>query len=229
MGSLLYRRPPTPERPLAQSPNDLEELLRLCRHGRLYDVEAWIAEGKPLQLGRGAGLKGRRPLSPLQIAVETGQHSLTKLLLSNGYRLELEQASPLDAALEARRWDLFDLLPEWRADLMTTDVYTVLNTYNGELYERFYAAGYDLTRRHEMAAFLGHGASNRPLLGFVKRHHKEDAKIQLEVNMALGSNVRKDNDRGINLCVWAGADPHVPAPNLDSPFACDPPLGRSRR
>lgn len=30
-----------------------------------------------------------------------------------------------------------------------------------------------LTERHEMASILGHGTSNRPLLGFVKRHQTE--------------------------------------------------------
>jgi hypothetical protein len=62
----------------------------------------------------------------------------------------------------------FDLLLEWGADLKTADVYTVLNTYNVELYERFRAAGYDLTERHEMGSILGHGTRNRPLFGFMK-------------------------------------------------------------
>ena len=47
------------------------------------------------------------------------------VLLSNGYRLELEWYGPLDLALRARRWDLFDLLLEWGADLKSVDVYTV--------------------------------------------------------------------------------------------------------
>lgn len=66
----------------------------------------------------------------MQIALEAGQHSLAFLLLRSGYRLELEQYAPLDTALEARRWDLVDLLVEWGADLRSEDAYTVLNTYN---------------------------------------------------------------------------------------------------
>jgi hypothetical protein len=116
-------------------------------------------------------------------------------------------------ALQARRWDLVDLLVDWGADLRSADVYTVLNTYNVDLYERLRAAGYDLTGRHEMASVLGHGTTNRPLLGFVKRHRAEDTKIQQELDIALGYHVRAGNERGINLCLWAGADPHAPAPN----------------
>ena len=185
----------------------------MCREGRLYEVERWIAEGKPLQLAPEAIPKSSRPKTALQIALETGQHSLAFLLLSSGYRLELERYAPLDMALQARRWDLVDLLVEWGADLRSADVYTVLNTYNVELYERFRAAGYDLTERHEMASILGHGTSNRPLLGFVKRHRTEDPKIQQELNIALGYHVRAGNEKGINLCLWAGADAHAPAPN----------------
>jgi len=202
-----------PHRSLAQSPEDVRLLQQMCREGRLYDVERWITDGKPLQVAPEAIPKGIRPKSALQIALESGQHSLVFLLLRSGYRLELERHAPLDIALHTRRWDLVDLLLEWGADLNSADVYTVLNTYNAKLYERFWAAGYDLTDRHEMGAILGHSTSNRPLLGFVKRHRTEDPKIQQELNIALGSHVRAGKEKGVNLCLWAGADPHAPTPN----------------
>jgi ankyrin repeat protein len=120
-------------RPLAQSPEDLRILHQLCRDGRLYDVERWIAGGKPLQVTPESIRKGTRPKTALQIALESGQHSLASLLLRSGYRLELEGYAPLDLTLRARRWDLFDLLLEWGADLKTVDADTVLDTYNVEL------------------------------------------------------------------------------------------------
>jgi len=141
-------------RVLAESPEDIRLLHQMCREGRLYDVELWIADGKPLQLQPAAIRTGTRPKTALQIALQSGQHSLASLLLRGGYRLELERYAPLDLALQARRWDLFDLLLECGADLKSVDVYTVLNTYSVELYERFRAAGYDLTERHEMGAIL---------------------------------------------------------------------------
>jgi hypothetical protein len=67
----------------------------MCREGRLYNVERWIGEGKPLQLAPEAIRKGTRPKTALQIALETGQHSLAFLLLRNGYRLELERYRPV--------------------------------------------------------------------------------------------------------------------------------------
>ena len=139
--------PEISHRPLAHSSEDVRPLHQLCREGRLYDVERWIADGKPIQLTPEALTKGARPKTALQIALETGQHSLATLLLRNGYRLELERYAPLDLALRSRRWDLFDLLLDWGGDIRSVDVYTVLETYNSDLYERFGASGYDLTER----------------------------------------------------------------------------------
>ena len=204
---------PAQHRALAKTSEDIRALHQICREGSLYEVERWIADGKPIQVAPQAIPKNTRPKTALQIALETGQHSLAVLLLSRGYRVELERYSPLDTVLQARRWDLFDLLLEWGADLRSADVYTVLNTYNVTLYERFRAAGYDLTEGHEMAAILGHGTSNRPLLGFMKRYRTEDPKIQHELDIALGYHVRAGNEKGINLCLWAGADAHAPATN----------------
>jgi hypothetical protein len=38
------------QRPFAQSLEDLRPLHQMCREGRLYEVERWIAEGKPPQV-----------------------------------------------------------------------------------------------------------------------------------------------------------------------------------
>lgn len=186
----------------------------MCREGRIYDVEQWINEGKPLQLAPNANPKGRHSITAMEIALDTGQHSLTFLLLRTGYRLDLEKKSPLDTVLEKRRWDLFELLLDWAANLCSASPYSILETYKSELYERYFAAGYDLTKGHEMAAILGLGTSNRPLYGFAKRHRSEDPRIQRELNMALCEHVREGNERGIALCLWAGADPHTAAPSL---------------
>lgn len=215
----------TSERPLATALEDLRPLHQLCREGRLHEVERWITEGRPLQLPPEAIHKSARPKTALEIALKTGQHSLASVLLKSGYRLELERYRPLDLALQERRWDLFEPLLEAGGDLRSVDVYTVLNTYSVELYERFRAAGYDLTEGHEMGSVLGHGTSNRPLLGFIKRHRAEDPKLQTELNIALGYHARAGNERGVALCLWAGADPHAPAPDPDFRVTVSPSSG----
>src|SRR4029453_13766521 len=97
----------TSERPLARSLEDLRPLHQLCREGRLYEVERWIAEGKPLQLAQEAIHKSARPKTALEIALETGQHSLVSALLKSRYRLELERDRPPDPALQKARGGFF--------------------------------------------------------------------------------------------------------------------------
>jgi hypothetical protein len=53
---------------------EAEELLRLCRAGRLYDVEKWIAAGRSLAMPTGTRN------TPLGIAINNGFHSLAELL-----------------------------------------------------------------------------------------------------------------------------------------------------
>jgi ankyrin repeat protein len=200
---------------LGQCPADVHALHQMCRQGRLYEVEGWIADGKPIQIAPEDIPKRTRYRSALEIALESGQHSLTLLLLRGGYRLELEPYSPLDLAMQSRRWDLVDLLLEWGAPMSSVDVSILLDTYNIELYERFRTGGYDLTQSHGMGMSLGLSASNRPLFGFAKRHRPEDPKIQRELDIALGYHARAGRMKGVSLCLWAGADPHARALNLE--------------
>lgn len=193
---------------------DLKKLHLLCQKGMLYEVEQWIRDGQPLQLDPDVEIRGYYR-SALEIALETGQHSLCVLLLRSGYRLDLERDSPLSIALGMRRWDLLDLLLEHGADPHKADLESLLDTYQTELYERFHAMGVDFTKDHALADSLAYHTSNKPLYGFVKRHRDENPGFQRELDMALGYHVRKGKEKGIMLCLWAGADPHAGAPDLE--------------
>src|SRR5947208_1999454 len=196
------------------NPEDLAELHRLCREGRLYDVERWIRAGRPLQIAQGTLVKRTRLTSALDIAVQTGNHALVFLLLSNGYDPNQEVRSPLDLALRARRFDLVSLLLEWGADPHDVDLGDLFDTYNSDLFRRFQDLGVDLTTGHALAEALAYHTSNRPLFGFAKRHRESHRKIQTELNIALVHHVGEENEKGVHLCLWAGADPHAPARNL---------------
>ena len=69
------RSPKPPARPKApaEDPSEIEPLVRLCQRGKLYAVERWIAEGRPIQAAKHY-VKGRRQFdSPLAIAMESKQ------------------------------------------------------------------------------------------------------------------------------------------------------------
>lgn len=199
------------------APDELEDLHRLCREGRLYDVERWIQTGRPLQLAEGTPPPKGRWSSALEIALEAGNQALTLLLLCNGYGPNLECSSPLDLALRARRFDLLDLLLAWGADPQSVDLYDLFGTYQLDLFERFRTLGVDLTSDHVLAETLAHHTSNKPLFGYAKRHLEHNPKLQVELNIALAHHAREGNEKGVALCLWAGGDPHAPAPDLRYP------------
>jgi hypothetical protein len=64
------RSVPQPPRPKPPRDDAAEQLLRLCREGRLFELQAWAADGKPLTVP--AGYCQRPP----RVALETGFHSL---------------------------------------------------------------------------------------------------------------------------------------------------------
>jgi hypothetical protein len=192
----------------------LEELHRFCLDGRLYDVERWIQAGEPMQLAAGLIEQPRRFRTALEIALERRDHSLMLLLVANGYDMNAEPESPLDQALRLRRLDFLDLLLDLGADPRQVDLDALCATYESQLYERFRGLGVDFTSGHALAYALGYHTSNKPLFGFAKRHRLQDPKIQAELDIALAHHAREGNEKGVMLCLWAGADPHAAVPDL---------------
>lgn len=192
---------------------ELEDLHRCCLEGRLYDVERWIQAGRPMQLAAGSLIEPRRRTA-LEIVLDRQNHSLVLLLLANGYDVNAEPESPLDWALRRRRLDFLDLFLDWGADPRQVDLHTLNATYDSQLYERFCRLGVDFTSGHELAYSLGFHTSNKPLFGFAKRHRLQNPKIQVELDIALAHHAWEGNEKGVMLCLWAGADPHAVVPIL---------------
>jgi hypothetical protein len=55
----------------------------------------------------------------------------------------------------------------------------------------------------------------------VKRRREHDPKFQTELNIALVHHAGEGNEKGVQLCLWAGADPHAPAPSFRYPDDAD--------
>ena len=167
-----------------------------------------------MQLSADASAKLRRKRSALQIALECENRALAFLLLCNGFDPNLETDSPLNIALHCRRWDLLDLLLEWGADPHRVSLDDLFDTYQSNLFERFRELGVDLTADHDLASALAYHTSNKPLFGFAKRYRDTNERYQTELNIALVHHVGRGSAKGVQLCLWAGADPHVEAPSL---------------
>lgn len=200
--------------PPASDPEELAELLARCRAGRIYAVEEWIRAGKPIWFEAEPKRPGRPPQTPLASAVDTGQYDLAVLLLANGYPLATVDTFFLERLLWDRKFAFFDLLISWGMDILRVSPGTILDTYDVALFDRYEAAGGDLTRGHALGLMLGDHSSNRPAYGWAKRR-KDEPRIVRELAVALGIAVRKGGERTVALLLWAGADPHVSAPYVD--------------
>src|SRR5574341_1490908 len=197
--------PPRVSRDSAAHGEELRELIGLCVAGRVYDVERWIQEGRPIQ-----ALTYRRPkkaavVSPLRTAIRKKHLDLVLLLLCNGYRLDLEADdgnSVLDEALNVRAFDILDLLLKWGANPMTVRTENVIDTYTTDLIERFWKAGVDYTADPCFVSYLAHTV-NKPLYGWLRRN-RSDPRLQDALDVALLEAVEKDEELPVSLLLWAG-------------------------
>lgn len=211
------RDPPcrVPVPPPAATFDELEELHALCRHGKVYAVEAWIRAGRPLW---SAARPKRRTPSAFEIAVDTNQEDLALLLLANGFPFQtVLDDFEIGRLLWDRKERFFHLLLAWGLDILRVTPRTILETYDPALFDRYEAAGGDLTREHALAEALGAHGSNRPGYGWA-RHRQAEPRIARELAIALDIAVRRESERTVALLLWAGADPHrsVPYVSIDA-------------
>ena len=173
--------------------SELQELARLCRSGRIYDVERWIQIGKPIHADEYRSHGKPRVRSSLEIAIETNQFDLAVLLLCNGFPPDSGDESLLGRTLTERKTGFFELLLAWGADPFRIDIDTILDTYDAELYERLWCLGIDFTRDHALARALSERSSNRPGYGWARRH-KEDPRIARELSGSVSPLQRPFSD-----------------------------------
>ncbi len=91
-----------PNAAVARAPEDAKELVSLCRTGRLYEIERWITAGKPLDIPAKYG-------SLLQLAVQTGFHSLIELIAKHENSQSSKNAALADT-VSLHRLDFIELL-----------------------------------------------------------------------------------------------------------------------
>ncbi len=117
-----------------------KELVRLCRAGRLYEIERWINDGKSLEIP--ASTKRGRQRTLLEIAVETGFHSLVELIAKHEASQSAKNAA-LGEAVSLRRLDLVELLLANGTDIKSVPLTDVLLTWEPSLIRFFLEHGAD--------------------------------------------------------------------------------------
>jgi hypothetical protein len=142
--------------------SEAKELLTLCRIGRLYDIEKWIAEGKPLEIPVS---RNARKKTLLEVAVETGFHSLVELIAKHDSSQPSKNAA-LETAVSQSRLDLIELLVANGAEITSVPFADVL--LNWERWLRNVEVGHCfhnllLYRDRELRCILQQPAPIKPL------------------------------------------------------------------
>lgn len=189
---------------------DAKELLRLCKLGRLYDVQGWTTSGKSLCL------PSNLRTTPLKVALDTGFHSLVELLVRNEPNQELKDRA-LSHAVSLKRLDFIQLLNSHGADLSSIPFIEVLRIWEPTIIRFFLDHGADFIQDSPFAVAFGERI--RTAIGAwrkCKEKHPECAsQLQEQADRALRHFCEKEDLKWVSLLMWAGADPRSSGPSLD--------------
>lgn len=182
------------------------ELIDLCRTGRLYEVEAWIRAGKPVN----APPDLRK--SPLIVAVEKGFHSLVELLMKNGANPHAN-GNALELAVDMGNDGIVRLLLDHGADPTTVNPQLVCRCGNLDVVRLFLDRGVDLTRDNGFA--VGLVETKKALLGVFRSYRERFPQLQRQADIALRYCCREGRIGGVYRLLWARANPLARVPDLD--------------
>lgn len=201
--------------PRDKLPDDLLELLGLCEHGKLFAVQAWLAEGKR------ATADGNFRITPFIGAVRQGFHSLVEVFLKAGVIGQEEKEWALSTAVSMRRMDLIELLADHGADPLSVDFNDeVLWTRIPKIIGWFIDRGADLETGNPIANAFRWG--NRQFLGIYMGLRDKVPSARKQAAMALRYHCGRGKMKWVSLLLWAGTDPRMVVPDLENPEATDP-------
>ena len=189
-------------------------LIDLCKAGKLFEVQDWIAEGRPVNPPPYPG-KGQRKMSPLDYAIDRGFHSLMKVLLAGGAVQEGGvYRSPMSQALSKRRFDIVQLLVDNGFDPHQIDMAQVFDTWDPQIMTYFIDRGADLVTDQPFAEALCNRV--RTALTLYKKLRAERPELQIQADIALRHHCCEGNVKWVSLMLWAVADPLARGPSSPS-------------
>jgi ankyrin repeat protein len=193
----MNRRPPMPE--------DIKELRRLVKDGKLFAVQKWIVDGKRTNAPESAWS------SPLEIAVGTGFHSMVELLLQQGVDQE-ERNYMLERAVDDGNFELIKLLVEYGADPRCVDFEAVCRTGHPFIIQFFMDRNIDAETDQPFARALCY--PKHRYLGVYMRYRDKIPSFKRQLNLALRHLAREGNLKWVSMLMWAGGDPHLHLPDI---------------
>lgn len=190
----------------AKSIEDLFPLIEACKVGDLKKVAAWIDAGSPVNPPPARRRSSRR--MPLQIAIEKNFLSLAELLLKGGVD-PIANGNALELCVWKGRPEIARLLLDFGVPVSAVNFVRVAETGDADLIRLFLERGADPVKNDPFYHALLR--VTHPVAGIIREWKEMPPEIQSQVDAALLYFVMEKNGRGVGLCLWAGAQPAVPA------------------
>jgi ankyrin repeat protein len=200
---------------------DAKELIILCRTGRLHDVEKWIHDGRSLDVSAATKRGCRRYL--LEIAVETGFHSMVELIAKHDAS-ESSKVAALAQAVASRRLDLVELLLAHGADIKSVSLIDVLLDWEPKMIRFFLDQGADPIEGRPFAVAFGARIRTalRAFLECKEEHPELASQLREQLDCALRHFCAEGDLKWVSLLMWAGGDPRSRGPVLEKDYTEDP-------
>jgi hypothetical protein len=198
------------ESDFASAGDDAKHLVKLCRTGRLYELEKWIADGKPIEL------PGGKCGTLLRVAVETGFHSLIELITKHEKHQSSKNAALLDA-VSLRRLDFVQLLVENGAEARSVPFADVLMCWDPKIIRFFMDHGADLVGGAPFAVAFGQKIRTalRPFMESKREHPELVGQLEDQADCALRHFSYKGDLKWVSLMLWAGGEARSLGPSLE--------------
>lgn len=195
----------------ANTYDEIAPFIDLCKNGKLFEVQDWIAQGKPTDLPLTIPPKERKK-NPLQIAIELGFYSLAQILVEGGASLEEPRYLALRHALEKRRLDIVQMLVKNGAKIDSVHMKIVFDTWDKEIIRFFIENGADCQTDQPLT--YAFNARIRPALAIYMQYKDRFSHFREQIDMALRYHCKEGNLKWVALLLWAGADPYTKGPEL---------------
>jgi ankyrin repeat protein len=192
------------------STTEAKHLLRLCKSGRLFEVQSWIASGNSLSVP--ADLR----TTPLKVALDTGFHSLVELLVRNEPSQDLKNQA-LRHAISHKRLAFIELLVSHGAEISSVPFIEVLQVWDPTIIRYFLNHGADVIKDSPFAVAFGERIQTAigPWRECKEKYPDAAPHLQEQADRALRHFCFKGDLKWVSLLMWAGADPRSVGPTLD--------------
>jgi hypothetical protein len=152
----------------------------------------------------------------LEVALDTGFHSLVELLVRNEPNQELKNRA-LQHALSHKRLDLIDLLVSHVAEISSVSFVEVLLLWDPTIIRYSLDRGAVFITGYPFAEAFGERIRTalRPWRGCKEKYPDLAPQLQEQADRALRHFCFKEDLKWVSLLMWAGADPRSSGPTLD--------------